>query len=121
MAPDPNTPPTALTMAILLALAEGDLHGYGLMQAIEEQSDGRLTPGTGSLYAALDRLVGTGLIDEAASQVHDGRHRKAYRLTDDGRALAADEVQRMMRVIDAARERRIVGPDGEALGAGGRA
>ncbi|MGH7464524.1 MAG: PadR family transcriptional regulator, partial [Longimicrobiales bacterium] len=61
--PHPLTP---LTMAILLALTKEELHGYALMQEIEEQTDGSVVPGTGSLYAALQRLEDEGLVEPAA-------------------------------------------------------
>ena len=59
---DELLPLSPLTMAILLALADGDRHGYALMQEIEQQTDGALKPGTGSLYAGLQRLMGDTLM-----------------------------------------------------------
>ena len=55
-------PLTPLSTAILLGLAEGARHGYAIMKEVERQTDGRLTPGAGSLYAALQRLQDDGLI-----------------------------------------------------------
>lgn len=110
---DPRLPLTPLTMALLLALAEDDLHGYALMQAVERQTDGALTPGTGSLYAALERLMADGLIGEvpSAELPDEDRRRRTYRITDEGRGLARAEAERMVRVLRVARERRLA-PEG---------
>lgn len=102
-------PLSPLTMAILLALAERELHGYALMREVEAQTDGALVPGTGSLYAALYRLADGGLIEAAEPGVDEsaapGRPRKRYRLTRAGRSLAAAEAARMARVLEVARVR----------------
>ena len=75
MSNDNSTAPplSPLTMAILLALADGALHGYALMREVERQTEGTLTPGTGSLYAALYRLADEGLIEEAPADVDESR------------------------------------------------
>ncbi len=113
---DPKIPLTPLTMAILLALADEDCHGYALMQRIEAESGGGLKPGTGSLYAALERLMDDGLIDETEGAAGDDadRRRKSYRLTDRGRAVARAEAARMLDVLRIARARRL-GPAGDPL------
>lgn len=104
---DEMLPLSPLTMAILLALAEGDRHGYALMQDIEEQTDGALTPGTGSLYAGLQRLMEDGLIRESEGEPGADRRRRYYAITDDGRRLARAEARRMMRVLDTAAARKL--------------
>lgn len=110
--PRDQLPLTPLTMAILLALADRDLHGYALMKEVEEQSDGRLAPGTGSLYAALQRLMDDGLIDESpeAPGPGDDPRRKYYRITAAGRAVARAEAERMVQVVAVARARAL-GPE----------
>ena len=105
---DAATPLTPLSMAILLALAEGDRHGYALMQDIEEQTDGALKPGTGSLYAGLQRLMSDGLIEESDGEEGADRRRRYYAITDAGRAKASAEAERMIRVLDVAAKRRLV-------------
>jgi len=83
------------TFFILTALAEQPLHGYGVIRAVNELSDGRITLRAGTLYAALDRLTEEGLLVVDGEEAVDGRLRRYYRLTDDGgRALSA-EVDRM--------------------------
>ena len=106
-APQPLTP---LSMAVLLALAPGDLHGYALLQEIERQSDGALAPGTGTLYAALQRLLDEGLIAESPDRPAPGedQRRRYYRLTAAGRGVATAESARLARVLEVARERGIV-------------
>lgn len=92
-------PLTPLSMAILLALADGARHGYALMKEIEEQTEGTLRPGTGSLYAGLQRLVSDGLIREAEGGADADRRRRYYAITERGRALAEAEARRMLRVL----------------------
>ena len=96
-------PLTPLSTAILLALAHEDLHGYALMQAVEAQSGGVLAPGTGTLYAALGRLLDEGAIDETDAPAPDGRRGRTYRISDAGRALVRAEAARLDQVLALAR------------------
>ena len=109
--PDPLTP---LSMAILLALAERDLHGYALLQEIEAQTGGSLSPATGTLYAALERLADEELIVESPDlpAPNEDQRRRYYRITLAGRAAAAAESRRMEHVIRIARKR--LAPEGGA-------
>lgn len=118
-AAESRLPLTPLTMAILLALAEGDRHGYALMQAVESQTEGALTPGTGSLYAALERLMQDGLIGEAPTRPGDDRRRRTYRILPEGQALVRAETERMLRVLRIAQARELTpkGVDIPDLGA----
>ena len=100
-------PLSPLSMAILLALAEGDHHGYALMQDIEEQTGGALKPGTGSLYAGLQRLMTDGFIQESEGEPGADRRRRYYAITEDGRDMAMAEARRMMRVLDVAATRKL--------------
>lgn len=103
-------PLTPLTMAILLALAKQDQHGYALMQDVEAQTGGALRPGTGSLYAALERLVEQGLIVESSQRraAHEDQRRKYFRITAAGRAAARAEAARMVRVLETARDKSLI-------------
>ena len=96
-------------MAILLALAEGDRHGYALMEDIHGQSDSLIRPGTGSLYTALQRLMGSGLIEEASGEPGVDRRRRYYGITELGRYVAGAEAQRMLKVLNVAAGRNIPG------------
>lgn len=100
-------PLSPLSMAILLALADGERHGYALMQEIAEQTDGTLKPGTGSLYAGLQRLMADGLIDESEGEPGADRRRRYYAITEDGRACAIAESLRMLRVLDIAAKKKL--------------
>jgi DNA-binding PadR family transcriptional regulator len=116
---DDVPPLSPLTMSILLALAGGETHGYALMKEVERQSEGVLKPGTGSLYAALQRLIDAGLIDEAAhvAAPREDSRRKHYRITVEGRRATRAEAARMMRVLEIARARSLA-PDVEPGGRG---
>ena len=108
-----DAPLTPLSMHILLALAQEDLHGYALMQAIREQSEGAINPGTGSLYAAVQRLVDDGLIRVRSTADPASRRRgSTYRLTATGRRAAATEATRLRGVLALASERDLA-PDPE--------
>lgn len=96
------------TFFILTSLTDQPLHGYGVMQAARELSGGRLQLRPGTLYAALDRLAEDGLLVVDREEAVDGRLRRYYRLTDDGAAALAAEVERMRAdaTVAAARLRR---------------
>lgn len=72
------------TFLILAAVAPVPLHGYGILQSVEELSEGRVRLRAGTLYAALDRLVGEGSLAVDHEEVVEGRLRRYYRITDDG-------------------------------------
>lgn len=92
------------TFYILLSLAPGDKHGYAILKDVENLSSGKLRLGTGTLYGALSRLLDQGLIAPVdAPGGGPGRPRRAYRLTGDGRSVLAAEVERMERLLAAAR------------------
>ncbi|GAA0222768.1 hypothetical protein GCM10010492_21150 [Saccharothrix mutabilis subsp. mutabilis] len=87
---------------VLTALAEEPLHGYAIVQSVETLSEGRTRLRVGTLYGVLDRLVAEGLAERDREEVHQGRLRRYYRLTDAGvRALSA-EVARMAANVRAA-------------------
>ena len=76
---------------ILTALVDAPRHGYGIVGAVAELSEGRVRLRVGTLYGVLDRLVGDGLVELDREEVQQGRLRRYYRLTEAGtRALAAE-------------------------------
>ena len=98
------------TFLLLSALAEGPKHGYAAMQAVAASSGGRVELRAGTLYAALDRLVGEGLVRISGEEVVDGRLRRYYDLTDDGvEALAAEARRLVANVKTASRALRVRG------------
>ncbi len=105
-----ESPLTPLSMAVLVALGGGDLHGYALLREVEERSGGLLRPGTGSLYSALQRLMEEGLIVESPERPaeDDDARRKYYRITDGGRAAVAEEAGRLEELLAEARRHGLV-------------
>jgi len=83
------------TFLILTALAAGAQHGYGIMTDVARISADRVRLRAGTLYTALDRLRGDGLIDADREEIVDGRLRRYYRLTPSGAAALAAETARM--------------------------
>jgi DNA-binding PadR family transcriptional regulator len=95
---------------ILLALAPEPLYGYRIITAVSELSDGRVELGPGTLYGALDRLGGDGLITIDHEEVVQGRFRRYYWLTGAGREVVEAETKRLTALAVRAR-RRLVSPD----------
>lgn len=98
---------------ILIALAERDQHGYGIMQDVAERTGGdiRLSPGT--LYGLIKRLLEDGLIVELRESQRPkdaagNERRRYYRLTPLGRKTAVDEMQRMTELVKQARAHGLV-------------
>lgn len=96
---------------ILLSLADGDLHGYGIMRQVEEQTNGRVRLGPGTLYSSIQALVEEGLIEEvdrSPESAGAAERRRFYRLTSSGRKLARAEAERLADVLRIARAKRIL-------------
>jgi len=87
---------------ILTALADGPRHGYGIITDAAQISGGRVTLRTGTLYAALDRLSGDGLIEDDREEIVNGRLRRYYRLTPLGGERLAAETARLQARAGAA-------------------
>src|SRR3954453_4001195 len=95
---------------ILLALLDGQRHGYGIIGYVEARTDGALRLGTGTLYTALARLEALELVDEPARRpaAHDGaERRKYYRLTPLGRAVLQAETDRLDGLVRHARRKGV--------------
>jgi PadR family transcriptional regulator, regulatory protein PadR len=84
---------TGQAFFVLTALAGGPRHGYGIVREVAELSRGRMRLKIGGLYGVLDRLAGEGLIEPDREEAHDGRLRRYYRLTRDGRHALAEEAE----------------------------
>ena len=93
------------TFLILTALAAEPTHGYGVIRAVEELSQGEVVLRPGTLYGALDRLTEDGLVEIDREEAVGGRLRRYYRLTDSGTAALAAQVRRLRRNADAAASR----------------
>lgn len=98
-------PLTEAAFCVLLSLAKAPRHGYAIMKDIESVSDGRIVLSTGTLYGVLKRLLDGGWIERHDAPVTDNRSQKSYALTDSGRHLLSVEMNRLERLLTAARMR----------------
>ena len=100
-----DSPLSPQVFQILLALSDGPMHGYAIIQDVTKRTDGeiQLTPST--LYDALARLVDQQWIKETAS---DGPRRRTYALTSRGREATTREARRLSRLIAAARAKNVL-------------
>ena len=101
----------ALTPAvfhILLALAQEDRHGYGILKEVLRLTDRQVRLGPGTLYGTLQRLMDQGLVEETARASASDERRRYYRLTRKGRRALHDEVARMDMLLRTARAQRMV-------------
>jgi DNA-binding PadR family transcriptional regulator len=107
-------PLPAAAFQIMLALADGDLHGYAIMRQVEEQTGGRLRLGPGTLYGSIQALLEGKVIEEVDGpeniEVRSER-RRYYRLTAAGRKMARAEAEKMADVLRVARARKILRGD----------
>ncbi|MFC5057412.1 PadR family transcriptional regulator [Saccharothrix xinjiangensis] len=87
---------------VLTALAEQPLHGYAIVRAVQELSEDRVRLRVGTLYGVLDRLVADGWAEPDREEVHQGRLRRYYRLTDTGVRELSAEVARLSANVRAA-------------------
>jgi DNA-binding PadR family transcriptional regulator len=104
-------PLTQAVFHVLLALSEGDRHGYGIIQDVAEATAGDVTVRTGTLYTILKRLLEERLIVESADRPdanEDDERRRYYALTPLGRAAVQAESRRLERMVSLARARRML-------------
>jgi DNA-binding PadR family transcriptional regulator len=92
---------TEQTLFILASLAAGELHGYGIARDVEELSAGEVSLTAGTLYGALGRLTGEGLIRQTREGVVGGRRRRYYELTGAGETALAAGAARLRSAADA--------------------
>jgi DNA-binding PadR family transcriptional regulator len=102
------TEPAFLALA---ALVDQPRHGYGILGEVEVLSQGRVRMRVGTLYGVLDRLLAEGLVERDREELHQGRVRRYYRITREGRAALEVEAQRQAANARAATRRlRAAGP-----------
>lgn len=104
---------TPAVFHILLALADGESHGYGIMQDVERFTNGETRLGPGTLYRSIQRMLVDGLIEELAISLHDETdedRRRYYRLTAKGLSVAKREAERLADLVEAARHRDLLTP-----------
>ena len=102
-------PLTPAVYHILLALADEDRHGLGIMQDLDERTGGKVLPGPGTLYGTIKRLLEAGLIREAScpNGGQDDPRRRYYRLTGLGRRVASLETDRLATLLRIAQDKRL--------------
>jgi DNA-binding PadR family transcriptional regulator len=108
--PEAQLPLTPLSFHILLALADDDRHGYGIIKEVRERTNGEVNPGAGTLYAAVQRMLDDGLIAETTERpaTGDDERRRYYRLSALGRQVARAEALRLARVIRIASDKKLI-------------
>jgi DNA-binding PadR family transcriptional regulator len=95
---------------ILLSLADNDLHGYGIMRQVADQTDGRIRLGPGTLYSSIQSLLEEKFIEEVGLREDTKlgqERRRYYRLTAAGRKLARSEAERLAGLLRVARAKKI--------------
>jgi|SRR6185312_12071241 len=108
----PLTPPV---FHILLALADEERHGYGIMQDVARQTNDRLQLGPGTLYGCLKRMLAAGLVEESDERPDpelDDERRRYYRMTRLGERTVRAEAERLASAVTAAKARRLLGHAG---------
>ena len=108
---DQFLPLTPVAFEILLALADGEQHGYSIMREVERRSGGSVVLHPGTLYRALARLLEAGFIQELEERPdpeHDDERRRYYQLTPGGIAVARAEAERLAGQVAAARARKLL-------------
>jgi DNA-binding PadR family transcriptional regulator len=116
----PLTPPV---FHILLALADQERHGYAIIKEVERRSAGKVKLSTGTLYAAVKRLLDEGLIietDERPRREQDDERRRYYCLTAFGKKVAQAEAHRMVELVEVARKKKLISSVTAPAGAGAR-
>jgi DNA-binding PadR family transcriptional regulator len=103
-------PLTPAVLFILFALADGEKHGYAIMQQVGVLSDGKVRMGPGTLYTTIQRLLELSLIEETTTNDERDERRRYYRLTRAGKAILQAEIGRMDAVLRIAQQKKLV-PD----------
>ena len=112
-----SSPLSPAVFHILLALADGELHGYAIMREVERSTDAAVRMGPGTLYGALKKLLHDGWIEETAERPDprlDDKRRRYYTLTGMGAQILNNELDRFRTLLRAARGRKWVRAGGMA-------
>ena len=109
--PDELLPLTPPVFHLLVALSDGERHGYALMRQVAADTDGALQLGPGTLYGCLQRMLAAGLIaesDQRSDPQLDDERRRYYRITDFGMRVVTAEAKRLAAAVTVARARRLL-------------
>jgi DNA-binding PadR family transcriptional regulator len=104
-------PLTPMVLQVLLALADGDKHGYAIIKEVRRRTNGEVDLGASSLYAVIKRLLADGLVLETEDRPDpalDDERRRYYRLTEYGRQVAVAEMERLAEILRHARAKRLI-------------
>jgi DNA-binding PadR family transcriptional regulator len=108
---DSFLPLTPAVFHILITLADGETHGYAIMQEVARRSGGSVRLGPGTLYGAIGRLLEDALIEESEERPDpkmDDTRRRYYRLTNFGGRVLAAETERLAALVRAARSTKVI-------------
>ena len=110
---DPRSllPLTPIVFQVLLALADGDRHGYGIIREVDRRTGGLMVLRTGTLYTVMKRLLDLDLVEESDARPapdQDDERRRYYRLSAFGKAVMQAEAYRLEAVLDVARAKRVL-------------
>jgi DNA-binding PadR family transcriptional regulator len=114
---------TPAVFHILLALSEGERHGYAIMQEVAADTGGSLQLGPGTLYGCLKRMLSARLVEESDERPDpdlDDERRRYYRITDLGARTLRAEAERLANAVSAARAKRLLSRKGIAAAGTGR-
>ncbi len=112
--PEEFLPLTPAVFNILLALADSEKHGYGIMLEVEANTKGQVIMGPGTLYGSIKRMLKADLIaesDERADPEMDDQRRRYYKLTNLGRRVLSMEAERLASQVMIARAKNVLGLD----------
>jgi DNA-binding PadR family transcriptional regulator len=110
--PQDMLPLTPAVLHILLALADGEKHGYGIMQEVIRITNGEMRMGPGTLYGTIKRMLEMGFLEESDERPDpqlDDQRRRYYRMTDFGNRVAQAETARLMTLLGVAQAKRLIG------------
>lgn len=108
--PSEQLPLTPAVTHILLALADGEKHGYAIMREVEQLTGGTITMGPGTLYGSIKRMLGAGLVaetDERPDPELDDQRRRYYKITGLGARVLAAETARLAELVKAADAKKV--------------
>lgn len=110
--PGDQLPLTPAVFNILLTLADGEKHGYGIMQEVEKNTEGQVKMGPGTLYGSIKRMLAAKLIEESDQRPDpqlDDQRRRYYRMSSFGHKVLAAEALRLSQQVALARSKHLLG------------
>ena len=110
-APEDFLPLTPAVFHILLALADGEKHGYAIMQEVESNTEGQVKMGPGTLYGSVKRMLPAGLLEESDNRPDanmDDQRRRYYRLTGLGGRVLEAESKRLASMVALAKAKQVM-------------